>query len=105
MRAPWRSSPSTKRPGEMLGVVRLHADANYETRRIRHPGALRPQGPRARLAADADDHRVCARRRPERIEGQVLRENTTMLDMCRELGFEVASDPEEADVQVVKLRL
>jgi acetyltransferase len=39
------------------------------------------------------------------IEGQVLRENTTMLNMCRELGFEIASDPEEADVQVVKLRL
>ena len=39
------------------------------------------------------------------IEGQVLRENTNMLNMCRELGFEIASDPEEADVQVVKLRL
>ena len=39
------------------------------------------------------------------IEGQVLRENTTMLKMCRELGFEIASDPEEADVQVVRLKL
>ena len=40
-----------------------------------------------------------------RIEGQVLRENTTMLAMCRELGFEVAPDPQQSNVCVVKLRL
>jgi hypothetical protein len=28
-----------------------------------------------------------------------------MLKMCRELGFEIASDPEDAEVQVVRLRL
>jgi acetyltransferase len=39
------------------------------------------------------------------IEGQVLRENTTMLKMCRELGFEIAGDPEEPDIHVVRLRL
>jgi acetyltransferase len=39
------------------------------------------------------------------IEGQVLRENTTMLKMCRELGFEIASDPQDAEVQVVRLKL
>ena len=27
------------------------------------------------------------------IEGQVLREDTTMLHMCHELGFQVADDP------------
>ena len=37
--------------GKMLGVVRLHADANYEVRRIRHPGPLRSQGQRPRLAS------------------------------------------------------
>ncbi len=31
-------------------------------RRIRHPGAVRSQGARARLAADADDHRIRPRR-------------------------------------------
>ena len=39
------------------------------------------------------------------IEGQVLRENTTMLDMCGELGFEIASDPHDPDTCVVKLAL
>jgi acetyltransferase len=39
------------------------------------------------------------------IEGQVLRENATMINMCRELGFEVVSDPHEADVMVVRLKL
>ena len=32
------------------------------------------------------------------IEGQVLRENTTMLAMCRKLGFEIAPDPHDADL-------
>jgi acetyltransferase len=39
------------------------------------------------------------------IEGQVLRENTTMLRMCRELGFAITPDPDDRDVAVVKLTL
>ena len=31
MRGPWRSSRIDETTGEMLGVVRLHADANYES--------------------------------------------------------------------------
>jgi acetyltransferase len=40
-------------------------------RRIRHPGALRPQGPRHRMAAHAGDHRIRARRghSPDRRPG------------------------------------
>ena len=34
------------------------------------------------------------------IEGQVLSENTTMLEMCKELGFHIASDPEEPSSMV-----
>jgi acetyltransferase len=37
------------------------------------------------------------------VEGQVLRENSTMLDMCRSLGFEIRSDPNDLDIKVVKL--
>ena len=37
------------------------------------------------------------------IEGQVLSENTTMLAMCRELGFSIAPDPNDPDTCVVKL--
>ena len=39
------------------------------------------------------------------IEGQVLRENTSMLAMCRELGFEIAADPDDVSLDVVKLSL
>jgi acetyltransferase len=39
------------------------------------------------------------------IEGQVLSENTTMLAMCRELGFAISSDPQEPDTCRVKLPL
>ena len=37
------------------------------------------------------------------IYGQVLRENTTMLNMCRELGFKVLSLPEAPESVAVEL--
>jgi acetyltransferase len=39
------------------------------------------------------------------ITGQVLRENVMMLDMCRDLGFHVASDPQEPTSAIVTLSL
>jgi acetyltransferase len=39
------------------------------------------------------------------IEGQVLHENTTMLEMCRQLGFEIADDPNDRTMKLVRLRL
>ena len=39
------------------------------------------------------------------IEGQVLQENTTMLNMCRELGFEIARDADDPHICVAKLSL
>jgi len=37
------------------------------------------------------------------IEGQVLQENTAMLNMCRELGFGIGHDPEDPEVCLAKL--
>jgi acetyltransferase len=37
------------------------------------------------------------------VEGQVLRENTTMLDMCRRLGFDIRNDPDDRDIKIVTL--
>jgi acetyltransferase len=37
------------------------------------------------------------------IEGEVLRENSTMLAMCRQLGFTVKTDPGDPGVVVVSL--
>jgi acetyltransferase len=40
-----------------------------------------------------------------RIEGQVLNENNTMLAMCRELGFAIKPDPNDAGTNLVRLDL
>jgi acetyltransferase len=37
------------------------------------------------------------------VRGQVLRENVTMLEMCRKLGFHIASDPQDPSIVVVNL--
>ena len=39
------------------------------------------------------------------VRGQVLAENTSMLTMCAQLGFEVNDDPGERGVKVVELPL
>jgi acetyltransferase len=91
--------------GEMLGVVRLHADAAYERGEyaVLVRSDLKTHGLGWLLMQTIIEY---ARAEGIRmIEGQVLRENTTMLKMCRELGFEITSDPEEAGVQVVRLKL
>ena len=40
-----------------------------------------------------------------RIDGQVLRDNTTMLKMCSELGFAIEPDPEDPGICRVSLAL
>ena len=39
------------------------------------------------------------------IEGEVLRENSTMLAMCRELGFAITGEPNDPDICVLTLPL
>jgi acetyltransferase len=39
------------------------------------------------------------------VHGQVLAENTSMLQMCSELGFHTVEDPDERGVKVVTLPL
>jgi acetyltransferase len=89
--------------GNMLGVVRLHADANYERGEyaILVRSDLKGRGLGYLLMqmiidyARAEDLKT--------IEGEVLRENTAMLAMCRELGFSLSPDPNEPDTCIVKL--
>jgi hypothetical protein len=35
----------------------------------------------------------------------VLRENTMMLDMCRQLGFEIVDDPNDPTINLARLEL
>jgi acetyltransferase len=91
--------------GDMLGGVRLHADANYERGEyaILLRSDLKGKGLGWLLMQMIIDYARATGLKV--IEGQVLAENTTMLAMCRELGFVVAADPNEPDTCLVKLVL
>lgn len=89
--------------GEMLGAVRLLADANYDTGEygIMVRSDLKGAGLGWRLMRIMIEY---ARWQGLRVvEGQVLRENTTMLAMCRQLGFSITTDPDDATVAIVRL--
>ncbi len=91
--------------GNLLGVVRLHADANYENGEY---AVLVRSDLKGRGLGYLLMQMIIEYARAEglkTIEGQVLRENTAMLAMCRELGFDVASDPDDPDTCLVKLPL
>ena len=90
---------------EMVGVVRIHSDSIYESGEyaILLRSDLKGRGLGWALMqliieyAKSEGLKV--------ISGDVLRENTVMLDMCRNLGFEVKANPTERDLCNVKLGL
>jgi acetyltransferase len=91
--------------GNMAGVVRLHSDANYETGEfaILVRSDLKGGGLGWLLMQQIIDY---ARSEGlKTIEGQILRENSTMLAMCRELGFAIGPDPDDTDICVARLSL
>jgi acetyltransferase len=93
---------------EMLGVVRLHANSTYESGEyaILVRSDLKGRGLGWILMQMIIEY---ARAEGlQTIEGQVLTENTTMLSMCRELGFTVkvdSGDPSLCDVKLSFPRL
>jgi acetyltransferase len=89
--------------GNMLGVVRLHADANHERgeHAILVRSDLKGRGLGYLLMQMIIDYARAEGLKA--IEGQVLAENTAMLAMCRELGFSVSPDPSDPDTCSVKL--
>jgi acetyltransferase len=89
--------------GNMLGVVRLHADANYERGEyaILVRSDLKGRGLGYLLMQMIIDYARAEGLKV--IEGQVLGENTAMLAMCREFGFSVSPDPSDPDTCCVKL--
>ena len=91
--------------GELLGGVRLHADANYETGEyaVLLRSDLKGRGLGWQLMQLIIEYARSEGLR--RIEGQVLAENTVMLQMCRSLGFSVGFDPDGADIMKVVLEL
>ena len=91
--------------GEMLGVVRLHLDADARNGEyaVIVRSALKGRGLGWLLM-----RRIIEYARSiglERVRGQVLAENTTMLRMCAELGFHIGDDPHAKEIKVVTLEL
>lgn len=91
--------------GEMVGGVRLHADANYETGEyaILLRSDVKGRGLGWTLMELMIEYAKTEGLR--RVEGQILRENTVMLRMCRELGFGIADDPQDAAICIAGLAL
>jgi len=91
--------------GEMLGAVRLVADADYRNGEygIMVRSDLKGSGIGWALMKIILDYARWQGLRT--VEGQVLRENTTMLAMCRDLGFTVTADPDDPGIAVVRLQI
>lgn len=91
--------------GKLLGAVRLHADANHDVAEyaILVRSDLKGRGLGWKLMqlvieyARADGIKL--------IQGEVLRENTVMLRMCEELGFNIAAAPDDQALSIVSYRL
>lgn len=91
--------------GDLMGVARFAADPDYE--RGEYAVLVRSDLKGAGLGwalmsllieyATASGLGI--------LDGSVLAENTSMLDMCRKLGFRVRPDPEDTTVRLVELQL
>jgi acetyltransferase len=91
--------------GAMLGVVRLHVGATGDVGEyaILLRSDLKGRGLGWLLMQFIIEY--ARAEGVKRIEGQVLRENTTMLGMCHALGFAVSSDPDDEEIVVVSLEV
>jgi acetyltransferase len=89
--------------GEMMGAVRIHADANHDTGEygILLRSDLKGIGLGWELMKLMIEWAKVEGLRE--VEGQVLRENTTMLEMCRNLGFSIRTDPDDVELRLVTL--
>ncbi|WP_406856503.1 bifunctional acetate--CoA ligase family protein/GNAT family N-acetyltransferase [Alsobacter sp. KACC 23698] len=94
-----------RKTGELLGVVRLHSDANHDTGEyaILLRSDLKGRGLGWALMRLMIDYAKADGLKS--VHGQILRENTTMLAMCAALGFEAHADPDDRDIKTAVLDL
>jgi acetyltransferase len=90
---------------EMVGVVRLHSDSIYESGEyaILLRSDLKGRGLGWALMQLIIDYAKSEGLKT--ISGDVLKENVVMLEMCRQLGFEIKPDQTEPDICDVRLKL
>jgi acetyltransferase len=94
-----------KDTGELLGVVRFAADPDY---RLGEFAVLVQSGLKGKGLGWQLMHHLVRYARAEGLSelyGTVLAENTTMLQMCRELGFSIAAVPDDLTLRHVRLPL
>lgn len=98
-----------EKTGRMLGVVRLHDDDGGLAGKKAGEFAilLRSHLKGHGLGWLMMRHMIGYARQHglNTVRGQVLAENTTMLEMCGELGFHASNDPDEPGVMRVALPL
>jgi RimJ/RimL family protein N-acetyltransferase len=90
---------------QMLGVVRLHLDADGRGGEfaVIVRSAFKGHGLGWMLMQSIIEYaRMIGL---ERVHGQVLAENTKMLHMSEHLGFTIADDPHAKNVKIVTLKL
>jgi acetyltransferase len=89
----------------MVGVVRIHSDSIYETGEY---AILLRSDLKGRGLGWALMQLIIEYARSEglkMISGDVLQENTIMLEMCRNLGFEIKTNPVDPSLCDVSLKL
>lgn len=91
--------------GALLGVVRLHCDPDHRTGEYAILVRSDCKGIGLGWALMELIIEYARREGLGLVYGQVLRDNTTMLSMCRQLGFAVADDPDDPGLVAVSLDL
>ncbi|HEY0292116.1 MAG TPA: bifunctional acetate--CoA ligase family protein/GNAT family N-acetyltransferase [Hansschlegelia sp.] len=91
--------------GAVLGVAQLHSDPDAQGAEyaILLQSRLKGRGLGWRLMRALI--RIAKAEGLASISGQVLAENRSMLAVCRELGFDVRTDPDDASIRLVSLDL
>jgi RimJ/RimL family protein N-acetyltransferase len=88
---------------KMLGVVRLHDDSSGESAEFAILVRSRLKGHGVGWLLMMRMIEFSKHKGLKTVRGQVLSENTTMLAMCAELGFHIASDPRDPGIKTVTL--
>lgn len=96
---------TAKASGALLGVVRMVADPDYV--RAEYAILVRSDLKGRGLGWQLMQHLIAYARseKLEQLHGSVLAANSTMLQMCRELGFSIEREPGDDSVRRVVLRL
>ena len=91
--------------GALLGVVRMVADPDYT--RAEYAILVRSDLKGRGLGWRLMQHLIAYAKaeKLEQLHGAVLAGNTTMLQMCRELGFSIEREPDDDSIRRVVLRL